>query len=75
MGFIRNALEYAMQNGYIKQSLVNEYITRYAPDKRHKLFWLASDCYKSGCSSGIVKYRNREYYFTVVNDMLIVQYN
>lgn len=73
--FIRNALEYAMENGCINQRKVNEYVTAFAPDMRYKLQWLAADCYKSGCGSGILKYRDREYYFFIVNDMLILQYN
>lgn len=73
--FIRNALEYAMENGCITPRKVNEYVTAFATDRRYKLQWLSSDCYKSGCGSGILKYRGREYYFCIINDMLILQYN
>lgn len=72
---IKNALEYAMIDGCIKHKLVQEYVGLFAPDRRYKLVFLASDCYKEGCGSGIVKYRGREYYFCIVNDCLLVQYN
>lgn len=75
MEFIKRALTNGIMEDYIVPKAVNNYVDCFASDRRYKLKWLASDYYKKGCSSGIISYKGREYYFSLMSGNLEIKYN